>query len=70
MNRGQWAGLAKQFGLRSFQALLELYDLLSSLHRQQITVATRWLDPQAARTRFASALIVLPSEYRWANRSN
>jgi permuted papain-like amidase YaeF/Yiix C92 family enzyme len=43
VNRGQCAGLYKQFGLSSFQALLELFDLLAARHRQRIVVATRWL---------------------------
>lgn len=43
VNRGQFAGLSKRFGLASFQKLLELFDLLAALHRQRVAVATRWL---------------------------
>ncbi len=43
INRGQFAGLSKQFGLSSFERLFELFDLLAAMHRQRVAVATRWL---------------------------
>jgi hypothetical protein len=44
VNRGQFAGLSKRFGLASFNKLLELFDLLAALHRQRVAVAVRWLE--------------------------
>jgi uncharacterized protein YycO len=43
VNRGGYARLAKQFGLRSFQLMLDLYDILAALHQTRVQVATSWL---------------------------
>jgi hypothetical protein len=42
-NRGGYAQLWKQFGLQSFGMMMELYEVLATLHRTRVSVATRWL---------------------------
>ncbi|VIO70474.1 hypothetical protein CI1B_31280 [Bradyrhizobium ivorense] len=44
VNRGAFKGLHHRFSLATFKLFFELYDLLSSEHRQRVTVARRWLE--------------------------
>ncbi|WP_439408580.1 YiiX/YebB-like N1pC/P60 family cysteine hydrolase [Bradyrhizobium sp. DASA03076] len=44
VNRGAFKGLRHRFPLATFKLFFELYDLLSSEHRQRVTVARRWLE--------------------------
>jgi hypothetical protein len=44
VNRGGYAFLSKQFGLRSFRLMTDLYDILTALHQTRVAVATRWLE--------------------------
>jgi hypothetical protein len=43
VNHGGYAQFSKQFGLRYFQMMMELYDVLATLHRRRVEVATKWL---------------------------
>jgi hypothetical protein len=43
VNRGGYALFSRQFGLRFFHVMAELYDLLATLHLTRVEVATRWL---------------------------
>jgi len=44
VNRGGYAQLAKQFGLRYFHLKLDLYDILTNLHHIRVQTATAWLE--------------------------
>ena len=44
VNRGVYAQFSKLFGLRTFQTLMELYDLLATFHCTRVDVATKWLE--------------------------
>jgi hypothetical protein len=43
VNRGGYALYCKEFGLRSFELMLELYEILASLHRTRVEMASKWL---------------------------
>jgi hypothetical protein len=44
VNHGGYAQLSRQFGLRFFELMVELYEVLATLHRRRIDVATKWLE--------------------------
>jgi hypothetical protein len=44
VNRGGYAQLSTQFGLRSFQLMTDLYGKLTELHQVRVAVASRWLE--------------------------
>lgn len=43
LNRAGYAHLAKNFNRRTFDAFLDLYGLLATLHRKRVDVAADWL---------------------------
>jgi hypothetical protein len=44
VNRGGYDLFARQYGLRFFGIMAELYEHLATLHRTRVEVATRWLE--------------------------
>lgn len=44
VNRGGYAQLFAIFPRRTFNILMELYDLLATLHRRRVDVAAKWLE--------------------------
>jgi hypothetical protein len=46
VNRGGYDLFARQYGLRFFEIMAELYARLAALHRMRVEVATKWLENQ------------------------
>lgn len=44
VNRGGYALLSRQFGMRFFHIMAELHECLATLHRARVGVATKWLE--------------------------
>src|SRR5450830_354974 len=44
VNRGGYALISKQSGLRFFSVMFDLYDRLAALHRTRVDAASRWLE--------------------------
>jgi hypothetical protein len=64
VNRGGYLLLSRQFGLRTFELMMELYDHLSSLHRTHVEVATKWLQANGLLVP-ASERVLRPHSPEW-----
>lgn len=64
INRGVYLSFARQYGLRFFQMILDLYEHLATLHCKRIETATRWLEDNGYLHRTAPVPL-MPHTAKW-----
>lgn len=65
VNRAAYTAYSKQFGLRFFELMSELYTILATLHHQRVEVATRWLQVHGLLLATAAPAVLRPHTTAW-----
>lgn len=65
INRAAYTAFSKQFGLRFFELMSELYTILATLHQRRVEVATHWLQAHALLPATAAPAVLQPHTPAW-----
>ncbi|MBI4995964.1 MAG: hypothetical protein HZC22_03515 [Rhodocyclales bacterium] len=65
VNRGSYTAFSKQFGLRFFELMSELYTILATLHHRRVEVATHWLQAHGLQPLTAAPGVLQPHTPAW-----